>query len=318
MNLFRPVFCAFVALAIVQGRAWADDVSPSQRPLVQLAQWGGGNSGGDQQAAEMSLRMNRLEEQMRQMNGHNEELGFKVQRLEDQLKRIQEDIDFRFQELEGSKGGGKAAPGRAPAAPGGRTDAMPAGGHTSTTASVGAGAENPALPAPGPANLGELAAQSNGAIIGDGNRGGPMDLSRGGTASGTQVAAIPGANASDEYALAVGFLQRREYDYAEAQFSQFLQQYPQDAKAPDALYGLGESFYYRKRYNDALESYLKVVQGHGQSAKAPDSLVRLGMTLAAINEKQQGCAALAEVGRKYPNATSAKSQASRESKRIGC
>ncbi len=285
-------------------------------PQLHTVQWGGGGGGGTQQAAENALRLNQMEEQLRQMTGRNEELIFRIQRLEDQLKRLQEDIDFRLQDLEGSSGGGnKNAP------PQRRSETAPpsnAGNQQAANPNIGQNsAANQGSAAPGPQNLGDLVGQSSGAIMNDGRSGAPTPLSPQGN-SNTQVAAIQGASAADDYAMGVGFLQRREYDYAEAQFTQFLQQYPQDANVPNALYGLGESYFYRKRYEDALENYLKVVQQHGSSPKAPESMLRLGVTLVAMNEKPQGCAALAEVSRKYPNANSVKSLAGREAKRLGC
>jgi tol-pal system protein YbgF len=46
------------------------------------------------------VRINRLENQIRQLSGQLEESKFENRRLSDQLKRLQEDIDFRLQDLE--------------------------------------------------------------------------------------------------------------------------------------------------------------------------------------------------------------------------
>jgi len=62
-------------------------------------------------AAGAQLRIDRLENQMRGMTGQIEELQFQIKRLEDQLRKFQQDVDFRFDEQKSAK------PGARPAAP---------------------------------------------------------------------------------------------------------------------------------------------------------------------------------------------------------
>ena len=58
-----------------------------------------------QDAADFVVRMNRLENQVRQMSGHIEQLQFENRQLKDQLRKFEEDIEFRFQESAGGRGG---------------------------------------------------------------------------------------------------------------------------------------------------------------------------------------------------------------------
>ena len=60
-----------------------------------------------QDAADVVVRLSQLEAQMRQMSGKIEELQFQNQQLRDQLKRFQEDTEFRFQDS--GKGSSQAA-----------------------------------------------------------------------------------------------------------------------------------------------------------------------------------------------------------------
>ena len=53
-----------------------------------------------------------LEEQLRQMNGKIEELNFQVLQMQEQIRKQQEDNEFRFQQLEGGSAGRSKA-GRA-------------------------------------------------------------------------------------------------------------------------------------------------------------------------------------------------------------
>ena len=111
----------------------------------------------------------------------------------------------------------------------------------------------------------------------------------------------------------------RDTTFAEDAFQTFLRKYPTDRLAPDAQVWLGESLFQRQRYDAAAEAFLAVSTKHEGSAKAADSLLRLGQSLAALNQKEMACATLAEVGRKYPRAsTSVKQGVEREQKRARC
>ena len=48
--------------------------------------------------SDLMLRLDRLETQIRQLTGVIEQLQFRNQQLEGQLRRLQEDTDYRFQE----------------------------------------------------------------------------------------------------------------------------------------------------------------------------------------------------------------------------
>ena len=88
---------------------------------------------------------------------------------------------------------------------------------------------------------------------------------------------------------------------------------------PDAVFYLGETYFLRNRYREAAEQYLKISTDYSKTAKAPDSLLRLGQSLDKLGAKEQACAAFAEVGRKYPNASAGlRATADREAKRVQC
>jgi tol-pal system protein YbgF len=59
---------------------------------------GGGGYGGGQDAAGLDVRVDRLENQMRTLNGQIEQMQFDIKRLDDELRKFQQDVDFRFQD----------------------------------------------------------------------------------------------------------------------------------------------------------------------------------------------------------------------------
>jgi tol-pal system protein YbgF len=300
-------------------------------------------------SAELLVRIDRLENQLRQLTGQLEQLQYRNQQLETALKRLQDDNEFRFQEL-GSRGGSRvtttrpgstvqpvqpAAPGTVqPAAPGGRrSDAFDPGENPNAVGAPRAlgpvtpqpmpggrrsdafdPTENPNAPG-APRALGALPPQppplvSPQGVIGDDPVGRiPAPRSPGSTGPYAVATAPPSSSPRDVYDLGNGYLQRKEYALAEEAFREFLKKYPSDRLAADAQYGVGESLFQRQSYHDAANAFVVLSKKYETSAKAPDALLRLGQSLAAINEKELACVAFGDVGRKYPRALPSVKQA---------
>jgi tol-pal system protein YbgF len=305
---------------------------------------GGGERSHPERTAQMSgpdlvVRLERLEAQLRQLTGIIEQLQFRNQQLEGQLRRLHEDNEYRFQEL-GSKGaprsGSQPRPPNMPAqsAPaahsGRRGDAFDPAQHPNapgapqTLGSMGSGH--------GPSPSGVAAAEAP--IGAPGGRGAsdPLDLAtmapphvqsqppRHPSAGGALAATLaPSATPRDEYDLAYGYVLRKDYALAEDSFRSFLSRYPNDRLAGDATYWFGESLFQRQRFRDAAEAFLNVSTKYESASKAPDALLRLGQSLAALGEKEAACASLGEVLRKFPRASAGVKQGvEREQKRARC
>ncbi|MGH6726512.1 MAG: tol-pal system protein YbgF [Pseudolabrys sp.] len=302
-----------------------------------------------------SVRLDRIENALRQLTGTLEQLQYRNQQLEMQVKRMQDDTEYRFQQL-GSKGRlpagappremappGQVNPPQA-AVPGQRSDAFDPALHPNAPGAPRV-LGNEAAVAPPPSNADTTPPVG---IPGGRAAGAPLDLS---TVSGeppsppsvpvanagpmppsqlppppprnanaTRIAALPPAGTpKDEYDMAYGYVLHKDYALAEQAFRDFLRKYPDEKLAPDAQYWLGESLFQRQRYRDAAESFLAVSTKHEHSGKAPDALLRLGQSLAALNQKEAACATLAEVGRKFPRASaSVKRGVVQEQKRAHC
>jgi len=155
-----------------------------------------------------------------------------------------------------------------------------------------------------------------------GSRGGDLPPPPQANVSATGAAPAvqpPTDTPKDEYDLAYGYVQHRNFGLAEETFRDFLRKYPSDKLAPDAQYWLGESLFQDRQYHDAAESFLAVSTKYENTARAPDALLRLGQSLAALGEKEAACASLGEILRKYPRASvSVKQGVDREQKRAHC
>jgi tol-pal system protein YbgF len=328
------------------------------RPPGDIGEPGDAPYAGEQlDGAQLLVRIGRLESQMRQINGQIEQMQFETHKLEEQLKKFQEDVDFRFHE------GAPGAPAAKP--PQRRGEAA----ETQISAEAQAAVPTPAVPSPAapppraggrgdafdpsqnpaapgiPRQLGSPASAASANPSGSrrdeitpsgldqNDPGAPLDLSNGRsrtaapsavpasgitTPGGTVIAAAP-HSAREEFDIALAYLKQRGYEDAEKGFTGFLEKNPKSKMAPDAIYFLGESFYLRGRQREAAEQYLKLSTQYSDSPRAPEALLRLGQSLNALGAKEQACATYGEIGRKYPNAPSmVKVGAERESKRAQC
>lgn len=268
-----------------------------------------------QDAAELTVRTGRLENQLRQLSGQIEQLQFENRRLTEQLRKFQEDVDFRLNE----KGGARPAQPAGAQRPGQKR-----GDAFDPNAQPGA--------AGAPRTLGTVAQPPGNTVVIDDTQppGGPLDLNTvgrpvpgaplaPGTRSGPSVAAATSGNPKAAYDAAIAALQAKQFEQAEMGFRQFLQANPRDPRVADATYWLGETYLQRQRYRESAEQFLKVSRDYAKAAKAPESLLKLGISLNGLGAKDQACATYAKVGVDYPDAsTTVRQSVEREQRRARC
>jgi tol-pal system protein YbgF len=292
-------------------------------------------------------RIQQLENQLRQLTGQNEELQYRNRQLEDRLKLLPGGAQAAPAGQPGAiqPGVAAAAPNPAvrppgydqqiaapapivaePPAPGRRRgDAFDPGQNPNAPGAPRAlgGGQLPVAEPP----VGAPGGREPGEPLDLANTGGPQAPAaalpppppRNTNSTGALATAPPSQRPRDEFDLGIGYMQRKDYALAEETMRNFAQKYPSDPLLADSQYWLGESFFQRQLYRDAAESFLAVTTKFDKSAKAPDALLRLGQSLAALKEREAACAALGEVARKYPRASSGvKAAVDREQKRVKC
>jgi tol-pal system protein YbgF len=231
------------------------------------------------------------EEQIRVLNGKVEEMNFLVLQLQEQMRKMQEDNEFRFQELEKSKQGSVETKDD-------NKDVADAPAVKDTqTADV---AVQPEAPADG-AQVGE-APKELGSIKFDEN-GNPISATVEDVIENTEVAAIPAGDSAEEtYRVAYDHVLAGEYADAENGFRSHIDQFPKDKQTADARYWLGESLAGQGKHREAAEILLDAQRDYPKAKKAPDMLLKLGVSLAALDNKDVACATFAQVTKKYPKA----------------
>ena len=77
----------------------ADHFSAEALPQILAQDDQGAPADDTQSASALLIRITRLEDQLRSMTGQIEQLQFQNRKLEDALRKMQQDVDFRFQDL---------------------------------------------------------------------------------------------------------------------------------------------------------------------------------------------------------------------------
>jgi tol-pal system protein YbgF len=354
--LFR-LSCACVVLICVGAAgasgAWAFDLNPfhiaspaqpAQTSPPAVIPGVGPDAVDPNDPAQMVVRLDRLENALRQANGRIEELENQQRLLQDQLKRFQQDVEYRL---------GGAAPPPAGAAP--VASAPPAGSPPPLVAAAPAADLVPgAKPrrsdafdpkadpnAPGaPRPLGSTppsAPLTVGAPLDIGGRpaaatpAGPLAAPSGPVVADVAPSNVPGAPTvtgagidfadapKQQFNAAVDAYRAGQYAQAEEQFKAFLAANGTHRLAPDAIFYLGETYFQRSRPREAAEQYLKLSTDFGKSSRAPEGMLRLGQSLAMLGSNDQACATFAEVGKRYPTAAPPiKKSAEREMQKDHC
>jgi tol-pal system protein YbgF len=271
--------------------------------------------GGTRQAGEAALRIERIEAQMRTLNGQVEELTFQLRQLTEQIKRMQEDNEFRFQELEAGRGKKRTdAPAAAPAADGTDTAALtippadpaPLGGASAGDAlDVGAGfameplampdalpgvtAGSSAVTAAPPQTLGQLPVDSAGGFD---FSSGPLDLTAMSGGGAPPIAAAP-SEALPPLDTAT------DATYPPAPGTQV-------AALPTALdprdaYDAAYNHVLRGEYDAAEAGFRRFLDAHPADRLAPDAQFWLGESLYARADYRGAAQAFLKGYTEYPD-----------------
>jgi tol-pal system protein YbgF len=280
-----------------------------------------------QDPAELLLRLDRLENLIRQLNGKVEQVENQNRRLEEQVKRFQNDTDFRFKELSG----GRTPPGNPAPAPGAPPPRQQRGDAFDPNAAPQApGAPQP-LGSPGSAtpprtqpprqagagvvtNPGQIIAGEDNAIGRDPRQ--PTDLN---PPRQTASAPIQPGTPKGDIDLGKQQLKDGQYEAAEGTFREFTRARPKDRLLSEAVMGLGDSYFQRQRWREAAEQYVDMTTKFPKSTRAAEAELKLGISLRGLGANKEACDVLNNHGQKYPAASAGiKQGVTREQQRARC
>jgi len=234
-------------------------------------------------------RMGELEESLSRLTGQMEELGHQADQLSQKADRLQKQMD-----VQAAQASAAAAAGMPPE-PTDTGDAV-----ASLTPAPNAPILRP-FGAP-PANLGQI------------QSGTPLPTPAVRPVEPTPVA--PPADPRREYDAAMNLLSRAQYDRASQAFRNFADAYPDEARAADALYWTGDIAYSAKKdYDEAARDFAELLKKYPKAQRAPEGMLKLGLALFELGQMREGCAALAALPARYPDAAVAVATRARTERR---
>ncbi len=111
--------------------------------------------------------------------------------------------------------------------------------------------------------------------------------------------------AGDAYQEGLAQYKKKSYAGAVEQFSRYLKEHPQGAKAAEARYYLGDSYYQQKRLDEAIVEFNKVVEGHSKSVLAPTALLKQAYAFKAQGKTKVYTLVLEKLTADYPSSPEA-------------
>ena len=299
MKAYSRVLTCLVAAIMLPGVALAElpaaDAMPSvEKPVGSLAFFDRADRNEPvrlAQAGDATYRLGQMEEQIRVLNGRIEELSFQLLEMQESMRKMQEDNEFRFQEIEGGAGGN-------------RTDA---------SETVPSQNEQAAAPVTEPQEdqntLGSITFDQDGELLT------PSEAEQ----DETQTASLPGDSSEELYRASYGYVLSGDYGLAQTGFQDFIAKYPESNRVADAHFWLGEALYSQGEFHEAAKTLLTAHKQFPQSPKSPEMLLKLGMSLAALDNRDTACATYREVLTRYPQANDAvKAKVAVEQSRMSC
>jgi tol-pal system protein YbgF len=213
-----------------------------------------------------------MQESLSRLTGQMEEIGHRVDQLSQRADRMQKEIDLQ--------NAPQATAALNPEAPGIADPPPRPPDNANALASLAPDQSAPLRGSP-PANLGQIPA-------------------------GASLPAPPPrpADPKTEFDAAMNLLSRAQYDPASNAFRKFADAHPDEDRAPDALYWTGDIAYSAKKdYPEAARDFAELLKKYPKAQRAPDGMLKLGLALFELGQMKEGCAALAALPAKYPDAS---------------
>jgi tol-pal system protein YbgF len=242
--------------------------------------------------ARLSVRINELENQMRQMTGQIEETAYRISQLNTRLDKLVVDIDYRLTALEG---------GNPADLPNSENASAPENQKQGPASLQGQQLSPPTDTAPKPGVLGTLTETDlKNTPASSTQPGTPQAPSI--TPTGSEKAAIDTATMSPEeaYQASRQMLMRSEFAQAESSFKSFLENHKDHKLTGNVRYWLGETYYVQGNFPQAAATFLEGYQRSPRGAKAPDSLLKLGMSLTRMDKLTEACATYGKLRSDFP------------------
>lgn len=117
--------------------------------------------------------------------------------------------------------------------------------------------------------------------------------------------AAPADAAKALYDKALNLFQKRKYEEAIRDWSEFSKTFPKHKLVPNAIFWEGECYYQLKDYANAALKYQVVIANHSKSNKYRSSLLKQGLCLIKLGKTKSGRYILEDLIKKAPKSAEA-------------
>ncbi|WP_298036771.1 tol-pal system protein YbgF [uncultured Desulfuromonas sp.] len=98
---------------------------------------------------------------------------------------------------------------------------------------------------------------------------------------------------------------KRNYGRGRELLNEFLNSYPENELAVNAMYWVGEAYYGEKKYENAILQFQDVIQKYGAHPKAASALLKQGLAFHALGDVKNAKVILHKVVQTYPQSPEA-------------
>ncbi len=242
-----------------------------------------------------------LRAELQALRGMIEEQGFEVRKLQrDSLSRYT-NIDDRLTALESAAVSAPAAGvGTAPI-PAAPAQAASQASGTGFNAPVSGGLSQ--TPAPASTAAASNSGNTPGGGIGNsapanGIAGGATPRGVGAGRGTLQPAVL---SEQQLYQMAYDSVINSNFERSIAEFDQYLSIYPEGRFVTNAHYWKGQAFLYLDRFGESRDSYEIILDQYSDNAKVPDAMYGLALAYQGMGNIQRARQLLNEIKRRYPN-----------------
>jgi len=126
--------------------------------------------------------------------------------------------------------------------------------------------------------------------------------STGAAAGGAETVAGAGGNADQLWSVAQEQYQRGSFSTAQRAYEQFLQEYPNHPRAPDAHFYMADILSQQDRHEDAIDAFLEVQRLYPTADRVPDALFRAAILQRDTGDTAEARETLQRIINTYPDA----------------
>ncbi|TAE81867.1 MAG: tol-pal system protein YbgF [Alphaproteobacteria bacterium] len=241
-------------------------LSALERRLDSVQSQGGTSGTASTSLSSMQVELATIREELRVLRGEIEENKFGIEQIQRQVKSMNEDVEYRLQELE-SANMGTSQPANAAASEPSNAPEVPAAETTTLEDQKKTSVPSQELNA----TVADIPSKSSGAE----------------------------PSPAEEYGAAITLIKEQRYKQAQTSLNTFIANHASHHLSSNAYYWLGETYYVHSDFLKAADTFRRGFEHQPNGTKAADNLYKLSKSLIHMNKKREACVVLKQLRTRY-------------------